>query len=309
MEHTVVPNSDGIIEVSRCATSEEYFALVNGPVMRPRWAIEHYIASKHQPNQPFALVGYCIVCRDAVSFSVEFQSPWRAPDGILIPNWRESVVCPTCKLSARQRIVAWLLSQDCRAGTYGGNPASDITGYIMEQRSPLYRWVADAWPTLNIVASEYQGSGPGAAKLQGAADMVRYEDAEHLTLEDASVDVFVSCDVFEHLDDPSAALSELGRVLRPGGTAILTFPMDPHLPASIRRAQGKGDQVEHLLPPIYHRDSDGINDVLVYHDFGWSILDEMRKVGLTEAALNVYWSYICGFLGIQFVFLASKCGE
>jgi SAM-dependent methyltransferase len=44
-------------------------------------------------------------------------------------------------------------------------------------------------------------------------------------LPDASVDVVVSYDVLEHVQDPRVSLAELHRVLRPGGTLALVFPL------------------------------------------------------------------------------------
>ena len=48
--------------------------------------------------------------------------------------------------------------------------------------------------------------------------------AEALPFEDATFDVVLSYDVFEHVDDPVLAFRELRRVLRPGGHAWLVFP-------------------------------------------------------------------------------------
>ena len=45
---------------------------------------------------------------------------------------------------------------------------------------------------------------------------------ERLPLGDAEFDVVVSIQVLEHLLDPAAGVRELGRVLRPGGTLLLT---------------------------------------------------------------------------------------
>jgi SAM-dependent methyltransferase len=50
---------------------------------------------------------------------------------------------------------------------------------------------------------------------------------EHLPLASGSVDVAICFNALDHMCDPSAALSEVRRVLRPGGTLLLmihTFP-------------------------------------------------------------------------------------
>jgi SAM-dependent methyltransferase len=56
----------------------------------------------------------------------------------------------------------------------------------------------------------------GEPVLRGAPDRI--------PVPDAAVDLVISIDVHEHLDDCSAFNRELARVVRPGGTAIVTTP-------------------------------------------------------------------------------------
>ena len=49
-------------------------------------------------------------------------------------------------------------------------------------------------------------------------------DAARLPFRDASFDVVSANDAFEHFTDPSTALQEITRVLRPGGHALFNFP-------------------------------------------------------------------------------------
>ena len=53
---------------------------------------------------------------------------------------------------------------------------------------------------------------------------VRLGAAERLPYEDNSFDLVTALDVVEHLDDDAAGLSEMRRVLRPGGRALLFVP-------------------------------------------------------------------------------------
>ena len=53
--------------------------------------------------------------------------------------------------------------------------------------------------------------------------------AEALPYADEVFDVVVCADILEHLEDDKAALSEILRVLRPGGVAIVTVPAYPWL--------------------------------------------------------------------------------
>ena len=52
-------------------------------------------------------------------------------------------------------------------------------------------------------------------------------DIQSTGLPDESYDVIVCNHVLEHVDDFRVALKEMYRVLRPGGTFICSFPMDP----------------------------------------------------------------------------------
>ena len=53
--------------------------------------------------------------------------------------------------------------------------------------------------------------------------------AEQLPFEDNSFDVVVALDVLEHLEDDRRAMLEMKRVLREGGTLVLTVPAFPFL--------------------------------------------------------------------------------
>ena len=57
-----------------------------------------------------------------------------------------------------------------------------------------------------------------------APDVDRRENIERLTIEDHAFDVVICLHVLEHVND-QAAVAELFRVLRPGGTLIAMFPI------------------------------------------------------------------------------------
>ncbi len=76
----------------------------------------------------------------------------------------------------------------------------------------------------------------------------------------AQIDLLLACDVLEHVPNHYAALSEIFRVLKPGGWAILTVPQQDHLETTVddpkpntpqERLQRFG-QEDHLR--IYGRD-------------------------------------------------------
>lgn len=58
------------------------------------------------------------------------------------------------------------------------------------------------------------------ARLEGSA-RVQVADAEHLPAGDASVDLVICVDSLHHYPDPAAALAEMHRVSRPGGSLVI----------------------------------------------------------------------------------------
>ena len=68
--------------------------------------------------------------------------------------------------------------------------------------------------------------GRDFATTRGVADRVRFAaaDAMRLPFRDSCFDAVIATDAMEHFGDPAAALHELARVARPGGTLFLTFP-------------------------------------------------------------------------------------
>ena len=77
------------------------------------------------------------------------------------------------------------------------------------------------------VALEY--GADGAAIASGRGIPVIRADATRLPVGSGALDLVVAFDVLEHLADDSAAATEIRRVLRPGGIALIAVPADPRL--------------------------------------------------------------------------------
>ena len=79
----------------------------------------------------------------------------------------------------------------------------------------------------NAVALEYGEDGAEVAAGRGLATV--RADATSLPVADSSLDLVVAFDLLEHLHDDDAAVAEVHRVLRPGGTYLVAVPADPRL--------------------------------------------------------------------------------
>ena len=83
---------------------------------------------------------------------------------------------------------------------------------------------------LNYVAQDfgkYDGQGDGTGMQRGAWTQTNLDivcDVTSIPRPDASFDAILCTEVIEHVTDPIKVLAEFARLLRPGGTLILTAP-------------------------------------------------------------------------------------
>lgn len=127
---------------------------------------------------------------------------------------------------------------------------------------------------------------------------VRHEDVEQLSFADGSFDLVLSNDVLEHVVNPAKALEEAYRILRPQGELLMTVPFHLGLEKSVRRAEIVDGKLVHLLPEVYHGNPVSGEGSLVFTDFGWDFLQQMRAAGFARAELRFYWSEVYGHLGV-----------
>jgi SAM-dependent methyltransferase len=102
----------------------------------------------------------------------------------------------------------------------------------------------------------------------------RCENLEQLTFPDASFDLFLTQDVFEHIFHPDCAIKEIDRVLKPGGAYIMTVPIVMKSAPSSRRATlDNFGNVIHFKVAEYHGNPIDRGGALVTIDWGYDVLD------------------------------------
>jgi len=130
--------------------------------------------------------------------------------------------CPICHSSSRERLIWFWLTQ----GGKGFRFANDISIAHFAPEKGLTRAISNAAPA-NYIAYDFEPSRYRHLKSVSQADL------SGLPMQDDSVDLLVCNHVLEHVPDVSLALSEIKRVLQPGGTAILQVPIALKLDNSI----------------------------------------------------------------------------
>lgn len=302
-----------MLHTHSCRTRSELLAVEQSEVFRSRFALEVFIAARHQEDEAFRLPGFCLLDDAPVDFEADWlystqqlEVDWLDSDGrsreLRMPNWRERLICPRCGLNNRQRAVAAAVLDAIRRhrAASGRHPRL----YLMEQVTPTYRFFAERVAAADLVGSEFLSSGLAGGTVR---DGMRHENAEALSFDDASMDLVLCASVLEHVDAPLAAVGELGRILRPGGELFLEVPVDVNRERNIRRARLVDGEVVHLEAPAHHGDPMSEQGVLVFHDFGWELLDQIRDSGLFVCEMEVFWSLEYGHLGgAQFFFHARR---
>ncbi len=237
--------------------------------------------------EPFNVDGFCIPCDKKVSFLVDMNFGGRQDAGVWIPNWRERLECPHCKMNNRQRLVSALIKQELTS-------SDSKHVYFMEQVTPIYNWALSTFKNHNIIGSEYLGY---EYKSGDVINDIRHEDIEALSFQDGELDLIVSNDVFEHVPHPEKAFSECARVLKVGGAMIATIPFSVNDDESVSRARLVDGVLEHLLTPAYHGNPISDEGSLVFTDYGWDLLQMMKAAGFSDVIVDVYSSVKFGNLG------------
>jgi SAM-dependent methyltransferase len=179
------------------------------------------------------------------------------PEGFDIPVLRELDVvgaqrrpertCPVCRSDSRTRL-AWLYL------------AREV--HLLEAAVRVLHVAPEIGLYARLAASPSVDYEPGDLEpaLYPWAQRLRQIDLAALPFCDADFDVVIANHVLEHVADDARALSEIRRVLRPGGWAMLAVPIaralettreDPAAttPEARERAFGQGDHLR-----LYGRD-------------------------------------------------------
>ncbi len=129
---------------------------------------------------------------------------------IVAGGLRDNVVCPACGCIDRERLARLMLTEKM-----GFLPHHDILHVAPEPK--LYEYFAQTVKGRLVACDLIPEDRPGVP------DIVQ-QDLTNLDFEDASFDFVVCNHVLEHIPTDDVAMSEIKRVLKPGGKALLQVP-------------------------------------------------------------------------------------
>jgi SAM-dependent methyltransferase len=122
----------------------------------------------------------------------------------------------------------------------------------------------------------------------GFKDGIRCENLEEQTFADASFDLVVTSDVFEHVLDPARGFSEIARTLRPGGAHVFTVPWYWWKETLVRATRGEDGKIRHFEPADYHGNPIDEKGSLVVTEWGRELCDFIyRTSGATTTAILI----------------------
>jgi 2-polyprenyl-3-methyl-5-hydroxy-6-metoxy-1,4-benzoquinol methylase len=113
-------------------------------------------------------------------------------------------------------------------------------------------------PTL-LTAADFSKTAISIGKMFAQKDNLKINwevcDIQDLPHADETFDTVISCETIEHVPEPKQALTELARVIKPGGKLILTCPnylgttglYRIYLKARGRAYQEEGQPINHFL--------------------------------------------------------------
>jgi SAM-dependent methyltransferase len=173
------------------------------------------------------------------------------------PNWREHYFCSACGANPRQRALMSVLDMAYphwrELAIHESSPVG-AASEVLAAQCPGY------------VPTHFYPDTP-AGKCR---DGIRCENLEKMTFPDATFDLVITQDVFEHVLNPAKGFAEIARTLKPGGAHVFTVPFYDFRKTRFRVVEGPGGPA-HVEPPLYHKNPIDSAGSLVTVDWGMDI--------------------------------------
>jgi len=138
----------------------------------------------------------------------------------VIAGYGKNIICPNCLANARERLVVAMLQHHINIDNkkiLHLSPEKNVYQYLQTKSQ--------------VVTADL---APGFYK--NIDKQIKTEDATAFSFADQSFDVVIANHVLEHIPDDLKAMSEIFRVLKKGGVAILQVPYSETISESIEES-------------------------------------------------------------------------
>ena len=143
----------------------------------------------------------------------------------------------------------------------------------------------------NFIGSEFEPTEEVMAKN----DPFGHQDLCDMNFSDSIFDLVITQEILEHIPSVDKALSEICRILSPGGWSINTHPFALNSYSSVTKASEEDGRLIIIGQPEYHGNPISGLGSLVYEIPGWDIIARAKKSGFSEANM---WFIVNPELGI-----------
>ncbi len=204
------------------------------------------------------------------------------------PNYRESLIASG--LLSRNRAVLVVLEQ--LYGSLDRLRQQEI--YLVEALTGFALWLRRQLGSERLVCTEY------LEDAEQAFSAIPHQDLCALTFSDASFDLVLCNELFEHVQDLDLAFREIARVLRPGGRLVATCPLAFGQLEAIQKVRHNPatGEAEPLMEPEFHGDPvRPRSGSLVYRIPGWGVLEQLQAAGFAGARMHHIASWKHGVMG------------
>lgn len=221
----------------------------------------------------------CVCCgahvrpRQSTVIWDELAEQWElTPEQRRLMDQREGRHCPSCGVNWRISHLSRVLLDDVAART--GRRHRTVAAMVLD---PAVRDLTVAEVNELAGLHAYLKTLPGLAYSEYGGE--NSQDLMALTYADDSFDYLLTSDTLEHVPDFDRALSEIRRVLRPGGKQIFTIPAIWDRATRVR-AEMVGGRIVHHLPPSHHGTLEtSPGDYLVFNEFGGDVVERIENAG------------------------------
>jgi len=261
------------VEISAADTKQQFEELAQSPFVGLRRRIEDLMTAT---RPPVFIPAYCGCCDKPTEIQLTTRHGVLTSEGGLRLAFSETGVCRDCNCNSRIRFACDIILPPLK-------PHDAI--YLTEKKTSLFQNLQRR--KFNVHGSEFLGP----EKRKGATyDQIEHQDIHALTYQDNSFSALMCLDVLEHINDPLKAVSELIRVIKPGGIGVVTFPFYNRQHTVVRSQLDASGQINYLLPAELHGNPLG-GGSLVFRELAWDFIDTVIKdFTRSQVRFVTYWS-------------------